>query len=186
MGHSHLPWNRSRLAKYGSSNVSMVVFSLDQDGIDLSRYWAVATRLWCRDQVEEGLYADQVYLDFFTLISDFVQVIEAPHINLAPWNSLKRKILFLNGAPTIDGRKVLFAHMQGIRFAHRTWLPLEYKYFSPVRKGMKELYSLYVSELAKNRLISNVQKTTIRGQNPNRAMVMALRFLGQTVSGSKP
>lgn len=181
--HGHLPWNRRRLSKYGNCNVAMVVFSADNEGDLLSRYWADATQLWCKDEALEGLYADQAYLDFFSLISDHVTVIEDPRLNVAPWNSFSRKISFRTGRPTIDGDPMLFAHMQGIRLVHRTWLPLEYRYFSPIRKGMKELYARYVYELEKNNSSLFIPREINRGQSPSRALVGLLKFFRQTVKG---
>ena len=53
---------------YGKYNVSFQVFKRDEIGLNCLKLWREQCYNWCKDVAEEGLYAEQKYLDSWIMI----------------------------------------------------------------------------------------------------------------------
>lgn len=148
--HRHYWWNRVRLRKFGIFNVGLVAFRNDQAGKAALGYWAESCVDWCFDRPVNSKYADQKYLENFSKITSRVFVDESPGANLAPWNSMGRKLTKLEtGEIHVQGSKLWFFHAQGIKFWRGGYILGNLRYLSLASKGLLDLiYRPYFRELA--------------------------------------
>ena len=109
-------WEQSWRRKYGKYNVAWVSFRRDNAGRACLQWWADQCLRWCRDEVDQGRFADQGYLDRFKELFTGVRVIRLPGADVAPWN-LRRHSLQLSpdGEVLVDGGPLIFFHFHGLR-----------------------------------------------------------------------
>lgn len=71
---------------FGTYCVQFVYFKNDKDGKNCLRWWRDQCLEWCYCKMEDGKYADQKYLDYFSDLFDSVDVIENRGVGIANWN----------------------------------------------------------------------------------------------------
>ena len=72
--------------KYGRFNVGWVSFRNDTSGRKCLEDWRKNCLDWCYDRLENGKFADQKYLDYWSDNYTGVHIIKHSGANLAPWN----------------------------------------------------------------------------------------------------
>ena len=80
-------------------------------------WWAERCYNHCSENAENGLYADQKYLNYFP--NKFTKVNSNPPkgLNLAPWNICNQKrVLDMTKALNRD---IIFYHMQGLKIFNK-------------------------------------------------------------------
>lgn len=108
-------WEQTWRQRYGRFNVGWVGFRNDEHGRASLEWWAEACLDWCSDEVSEGRFADQGYLDEFPKFPGVV-VLDHPGADLAPWNLRRHNISTDSaGALQIDGEQLIFFHFHGLR-----------------------------------------------------------------------
>lgn len=146
--HRHYWWNRKRLAKFGEFNVGLVAFRNDPQGRLVLKTWAEACLEWCRDRPEDGKYADQKYLESFSSWSAGVSVDGRVGSNLAPWNASHKRIRREKDGVTVNGERLLYFHMQGLRRKTSGWQLGHLQYLSLAGRRLKrEVYLPYLAKL---------------------------------------
>lgn len=109
-------WEQRWRAKYGRFNVAWVGFRNDPHGQRCLDWWATRCLDWCRDEVSEGRFADQGYLDRFPELFEGVVVINLPGADVAPWNLRRHKLsVEPNGRVLVDGSPLIFYHFHGLK-----------------------------------------------------------------------
>ena len=147
--HRHHLWNESRLAKYGKYNVGLVAFRNNEEGLRALRFWAESCLDWCSDRAENGKYADQKYLERFSLVSSGVYVDNSLGANLAPWNSFLKKISLTKSGEILVGKdKLVYFHAQGLKQKNGRWILGHLNYFSFAGPRLrKHVYKPYLEKL---------------------------------------
>ena len=109
-------WEQAWRRKYGRYNVAWVGFRNDEAGRICLQWWADQCLDWCRDEVDNGRFADQGYLDRFPELFSGVTTIELPGADVAPWNLRRHHVSSShNGDVLIDGKPLIFFHFHGLR-----------------------------------------------------------------------
>jgi hypothetical protein len=109
-------WEQAWRRKYGRYNVAWVGFRNDDAGRGCLQWWADQCLDWCRDEVDNGRFADQGYLDRFPELFSGVKTIELPGADVAPWNLRRHHVSSSpNGDVLIDGQPLIFFHFHGLR-----------------------------------------------------------------------
>lgn len=109
-------WEQGWRRKYGTYNVAWVSFRHDDAGRVCLQWWADKCLAWCRDEVDNGRFADQGYLDRFPEAFAGVSVIDLPGADVAPWNLRRHSITAAtNGGVLVDGCPLIFFHFHGLR-----------------------------------------------------------------------
>ena len=109
-------WEQGWRRKYGTYNVAWVSFRKDDAGRSCLRWWADQCLAWCRDEVDNGRFADQGYLDRFPELFSGVSVIDLPGADVAPWNLRRHAITqSTEGGVLVDGEPLIFFHFHGLR-----------------------------------------------------------------------
>lgn len=147
--HRHHPWNRERLSKYGQFNVGLVAFRNNSEGLRALDFWADSCLDWCFDVPRDGKYADQKYLESFSIVSTGVQTDHSPGSNFAPWNSdCKPLSCNQDGLLEVDGKPLSYFHAQGIKLIRGYWVLAHLNYFSLAGPRLKKfVYQPYLQRL---------------------------------------
>jgi hypothetical protein len=114
IGHKFPP-HFKHLEDRGKYNVGWISYRKDQDGTFCLQWYRERCIEWCYDRVEEGRFADQKYLDYFS--ANFPNVIELQHkgANLAPWNVSNYRLTQSGSHLKVDGQRLIFYHFHGVK-----------------------------------------------------------------------
>ena len=133
-------WEQGWRRKYGTYNVAWVSFRKDGAGRTCLQWWAEHCLAWCRDEVEDGRFADQGYLDRFPELFPRVSVIELPGADVAPWN-LRRHVITTDadGNVMVDGGPLIFFHFHGLRLDGTRFHFKHVPYFAKTDVAVRDL-----------------------------------------------
>ena len=102
-------------AQHGIYNLGFVAVSARPDGRAFADWWAMRTYHFCRQDIPNGLFTDQRWIDFVPGLFDRVKVLRSPVYNVARWNLTTRR---LEGdrrrGLTVNGQALGFYHFSGI------------------------------------------------------------------------
>ncbi len=101
--------------KFGIYNVGFASFRNDMHGRQCLQWWRERCIEWCYDRAEEGLFADQKYLDDWPDRFREVVVLQHKGGGLAPWNWMNYDIQFQDGTITVDGDRLIFFHFHHLK-----------------------------------------------------------------------
>ncbi len=138
-------WEQVWRRKYGKYNVAWVGFRNDDAGRPCLQWWADRCLEWCRDEVDDGRFADQGYLDRFPELFPGVKTIELAGADVAPWNLRRHHVSSShNGDVLIDGKPLIFFHFHGLRIEgtrfHFKHVPYLAKTTSAIRDSVYRPY----------------------------------------------
>jgi len=112
--HRFSPRHRHRII-YGKYNVGLLCFRNDDRGLAVLKWWRDRCIAWCYARLEDGKYADQLYLDDWTERFDGVRVLENIGAGVAPWNH--DQYAFSRdeaGRILVDGNPLIFYHYHAL------------------------------------------------------------------------
>ena len=103
------------LKVYGEFNTGFIAFRNSQEGSKIASWWLESCIDWCKDTVEDGKYADQKYLEYFSVIAPGVRVSRDFGLNMGPWglNNLK-SISVANGRIQVNEQRLYAFHFSGL------------------------------------------------------------------------
>lgn len=78
--------NKKFEKKYGQFNVGWIVFFNTINSIKCLEDWSNDCINWCFDEINEGKFADQKYLDHWEKNYEKVHILEKYLVNIGPWN----------------------------------------------------------------------------------------------------
>jgi hypothetical protein len=108
--------------KHGIYNLGFVAVSATQIGKDFASFWAERIYYFCRDEIHNGLFTDQRWIDLVPAFFEGVCVLRSSRLNVAPWNITTRSIT--GEAPfdvKVDETPLGFYHFTGFDSgAHKT------------------------------------------------------------------
>ncbi|MBF0216052.1 MAG: glycosyltransferase [Candidatus Omnitrophica bacterium] len=114
IGH-RFPPHLEHLEARGIYNVSLLAFRRDGSAVKCLKKWGEQCLEWCYDREENGLYADQKYLDDWPRLFKGVVVLEHKGVGLAPWNVERYKIRYEERGIFIDSLPLVLFHFHGLR-----------------------------------------------------------------------
>ena len=120
-GHSigavphQLPENRNNRRWSGIYNVGYLNFRNDKEGIECLELWKNQCLDWCFERLEDGKYADQLYLDQWPKL--FSSFFEYAHrgANVAAWNINDYDLSVENEMVYLNNDSLIFFHFHGIK-----------------------------------------------------------------------
>ena len=127
---------KKQTIKVGKFNAGFIAFKRSQNSFMALDWWAERCYNHCSEYAENGLYADQKYLDEFPKKFKKVNNFPFSGVNIAPWN-------ITNDFNVLRFRKeklstLIFYHMQGLKIYNK----YIYKIYSENFKVDKETYKL--------------------------------------------
>jgi hypothetical protein len=107
--------------KHGIYNLGFLAVSNDATGRAFARWWAERTYYFCRDDIPNGLFTDQRWIDLVPAFFSNVAIMRSGRHNLATWNITTRDFQHdpAHGY-SVDGEPLGFYHFTGFDSgAHR-------------------------------------------------------------------
>lgn len=137
--------------KYGQVNAGLILLRKSKASTDLLLDWAAKCRNWCQLRLEDGKYADQLYLDnYLTDVS--VNSIANPGLNNGMYYfQEKRRLQLESDTVLIDSFNLICFHFHGIRITRKYILTGFNRYNLPSNpfRVWKLIYSKYLNEIKK-------------------------------------
>lgn len=101
--------------RFGRFNVGWISLRNDARAREVLQWWAGRCLDWCRDVPENGLFADQKYLDRWPELFEGVRVLAHPGLNAAPWNAAGAPPQAGPDGVRVGGEPLLLYHFHGFR-----------------------------------------------------------------------
>jgi hypothetical protein len=114
----HRPSNshfKSFMAKAGDYNAGYIAFRNSKEGQRALRWWRNKCEESCSVNADNGIYADQRYLNAIPHLFNGVFISEHIGVNAAPWNIIGKDITSVDGVIYINDLPLLIYHMQGLK-----------------------------------------------------------------------
>jgi hypothetical protein len=101
-------------AQYGIYNLGFLAVAARRQGLDFARWWRERLYHFCRDDIPNGIYTDQRWIDFAPSYFDRLRILRGSHLNVAPWNLATRPLAAGPDGPTVGGRPLGFLHFSAV------------------------------------------------------------------------
>lgn len=113
--HRYSPEQAHLERESGRFNVGLLSFRRDAVGLGVLNWWRDRCIEWCYCRTEPGRFGDQMYLNDWPQRFEKVVVLGHVGAGLAPWNHNQYRVgTDAQGAPTVDGRTVVFYHFHSL------------------------------------------------------------------------
>ena len=116
-------------------------------------WWADRLRQFCYDEVPNGLFTDQRWVDLAPAFFDDIAIVREPEYNVATWNLTHRRAT--GTAPyeiMINDRPLVFYHFSGFDSGAEKSMLDRYGAHSPVLYDLRDWYIARCEELGQSRL----------------------------------
>ncbi|MGE4064225.1 MAG: hypothetical protein AB7E79_12735 [Rhodospirillaceae bacterium] len=103
--------NEISTMQHGIYNLGFIGVAARDEGRRFAAWWSERTYRYCREDIPDGIYTDQRWVDFAPAFFDKVKVLRTPGLNAAPWNLPNRNMAggFERGF-TVNGQPLVFFH----------------------------------------------------------------------------
>ena len=109
------PARGSKALEHGTFNAGFAAFQRSKGGLEPLEWWRGKVFEWCKDRMENGLFADQGYLDLMIKQFPTVHAAQHPGINVAPWNLDERPLSERDGKIFAGDKPLIFVHFHGLK-----------------------------------------------------------------------
>lgn len=106
--------NEISCLKHGIYNLGFVGVKADVQGKEFARWWGDRIYRFCRDDIRNGLFTDQRWIDLVPAFFDNVEILRSTRFNVATWN-LRRRTIEGSWAQgfSVNGEPLGFYHFTG-------------------------------------------------------------------------
>lgn len=106
--------NEISCLKHGVYNLGFVGVKADAQGREFAKWWGERIYRFCRDDIPNGLFTDQRWIDLVPAFFDNVGILRSARLNVATWN-LRRRTLngSLEHGLTVNDEPLGFYHFTG-------------------------------------------------------------------------
>jgi hypothetical protein len=139
--------------RHGVYNLGFLAVRMTGQGRQFIDWWAERLRLFCYDEVPNGLFTDQRWVDLALAFFDDIGIVREPQYNVAAWNLTSRRAT--GSAPyeiAINGRPLVFYHFSGFDSGAQKVMLERYGAHSPVLFELREWYIARCEELGQSTL----------------------------------
>jgi hypothetical protein len=100
--------------KHGVYNLGFIGVRPTDTGKAFARWWAERIYYFCRDDIPNGLFTDQRWIDLVPALFSGVGILRSSRFNVAPWNLTTRTVSgSLAEGFVVDGEPLGFYHFTG-------------------------------------------------------------------------
>jgi hypothetical protein len=127
--------------KHGVYNLGFIGIRRDAEGMRFLEWWADRLYHFCYDEIHNGLFTDQRWIDLAPALFPRTGIIRDPEYNVATWNLSNRQA---TGSPPhgvlINGRPLVFFHFSGFDSGAQEAMLKRYGAASPALFKLREWY----------------------------------------------
>lgn len=106
--------NEINSLRHGLYNLGFIAVRNDETGRGAARWWQDRCYLACYDDIPQGVFTDQKWIDLLPVFFEGVEVVRNSACNVATWNYNQRRIeRTASGEFTVDGNPLMFHHFTG-------------------------------------------------------------------------
>jgi hypothetical protein len=137
--------------RHGVYNLGFLAVRTDGQGEQFIDWWADRLRRYCYDEVPNGLFTDQRWVDLAPAFFDDLAIVRDPQYNVATWNLTHRTAT--GRAPhdiQINGRPLVFYHFSGFDSGAQKIMLQRYGSHSPVLFEFRDWYIARCEELGQS------------------------------------
>ncbi len=134
--------------RHGVYNLGFLAVRMEGQGRQFIDWWAERLRALCYDEVSNGLFTDQRWVDLAPAFFDDIAILRGPEFNVATWNLSNRRAT--GQAPydiVINGRPLVFYHFSGFDSGAQKIMLERYGAHSPVLFEFRDWYIARCKEL---------------------------------------
>ncbi len=139
--------------RHGVYNLGFLAVRMTGQGRRFIDWWADRLRQFCYDEVQNGLFTDQRWVDLAPAYFDDIAIVREPEYNVATWNLTHRR--GTGSAPyeiRINDRPLVFYHFSGLDSGAQRSMLDRYGAHSPVLYDLREWYIARCEELGQAQL----------------------------------
>ena len=137
--------------KNGVYNLGFLAVRMKGQGRQFIDWWADRLRLFCYDDVPNGLFTDQKWVDLAPALFNDIAILREPQYNVCTWNLSTR--IATGQAPyeiEINGVPMVFYHFSGFDSGGQKIMLERYGTHSPVLFDLREWYIARCEELGQS------------------------------------
>jgi len=138
----------------GIYNCGFVAMSYSDNIKTILKFWENQLKSKAYSRIEEGLFTDQIWANWFPVMSDKCYILKKYGYNVAYWNMHERTITYTNGKWFVNDEKLVFFHFSGITInniniisKHQNRYSLEIK-----EVPLRILFEDYVVKISENNI----------------------------------
>jgi hypothetical protein len=106
--------NEISCLKHGVYNLGFVGVKADDEGTAFARWWGERIYRFCRDDIKNGLFTDQRWIDLVPAFFGGTGILRTPRLNVATWNLRRRRLEGnVQGGFRVNGEPLGFYHFTG-------------------------------------------------------------------------
>jgi hypothetical protein len=139
--------------RHGVYNLGFLAVRTSGQGRRFIDWWADRLRHYCYDEVPNGLFTDQRWVDLAPAFFDDIAIVREPEYNVATWNLSHRRGTGV--APyeiRINDRELVFYHFSGFDSGAQRSMLDRYGAHSPVLYDLRDWYIARCNELGQSSL----------------------------------
>ena len=135
---------------YGVFNVGWLTFRRDEVALACLRRWREQCIEWCFDRLENGRFADQMYLDEWPALFPETHIISHKGVDLAPCNIANYRIDVIDDQVRVDDDPLICFHFFGLKEYQGIlyYLSLQKYGQRPTRRILSAIYEPYFRAMA--------------------------------------
>lgn len=128
--------------KHGIYNLGFVAVSSTAEGLRFSNWWSRRTYYFCRDDIKNGLFTDQRWIDLVPAFFNGVKILKSARFNVAPWNLTTRIISMSDsGKYIVNNEDLGFYHFTGFDSGDHEIMAAKNSLNNPIVMRLVDWYS---------------------------------------------
>lgn len=151
--------NEHLFLNFGIYNLGFIGIKNPSSNVDFFKWWGERTYHLGYDKVSEGLFVDQLWMNYAPIFKDNVVISQHYGLNMGPWNLHERFLSKQDKWMVNDNSELVFYHFSNYKYNKPEILASYYNRFTfEDRKDLVELYNDYSTLLHQNNIqkISNI------------------------------
>ncbi len=142
--------NEMAALKHGVYNLGFVAVRACETGRAFARWWRQRCEKWCIDDIANGLFTDQRWIDLVPALFPEVTILRSQRLNVAPWNIAHRPISGHDGHYFVGGEKLGFYHFTGFDSGAHAIMADRYGCQSEAVQSLIRDYRAFLEEAARD------------------------------------
>lgn len=147
--------NEMAALKHGIYNLGFIAVRSTQIGRSFALWWMERCQRWCIDDIPNGLFTDQRWIDLVPALFDEVAIVRSPRLNVAPWNIAHRPIEMRHGRYWVGDTPLGFYHFTGFDSGAHDIMANRYGHDSPAVYRLIDDYKRFLKAASKDPLASH-------------------------------